>query len=435
MKRSDGTEMDRLLRRHARRGGEALRAEGHAGAEAHNTNHLDADEMNAYAEGAVPEAARSRYFAHLADCDSCRKLVTELTLASHRANEEKERVASLVPTPSKSWRERLAVIFSPAVLRYGVPAVALFAVIVIAIVAMRTDRKEPGVALNTEQSRYSPDGVVTSSNTASSSDTTTTTTGNHANSNAAPLAAGDIEQQQPSATATPAPPANPGQMQDAAPVLAQTPVPNSTIAPGDDAKDGPGEYGKNARREQPEGVASAPAAAAPPPAPKSADTASVEESEASNRDKREEQKKNKVGVREDSDEVSIAGNAGSVAASQRVANEPRGGVGRTTTARAEQGEARKRPATAIKSSPTATDAMTEKESSTETVSVGGRRFRKQGGAWVDTAYNSSRSTTNVARGSEQYRALVADEPSLRTFAEKLSGEVIVVWKSRAYRFY
>ena len=67
--------------------------------------------------------------------------------------------------------------------------------------------------------------------------------------------------------------------------------------------------------------------------------------------------------------------------------------------------------------------------------VGGRQFRRQGGVWVDTAYNSSRQTTSVARGSEQYRALVADEPGIRTIADQLGGEVIVVWKGRAYRIH
>ena len=39
----------------------------------------------------------------------------------------------------------------------------------------------------------------------------------------------------------------------------------------------------------------------------------------------------------------------------------------------------------------------------------------------------------VVRGSEQYRVLIADEPGIRTIAESLAGEVIVVWKGRAYR--
>ena len=66
--------------------------------------------------------------------------------------------------------------------------------------------------------------------------------------------------------------------------------------------------------------------------------------------------------------------------------------------------------------------------------VSGRRFRRQGSAWVDTAYTSATATTNITRGSEQYRALVADEPELQRIVSQLSGEVIVLWKGRAYRF-
>ena len=140
MKRTDSTEMDRLLRRHFRRDGETLRDASDANAQGSNSAaHLDADEMNAYAEDALPEAARSRYFAHLADCDSCRKLVTELTLASGVIGEEKRTAVAEAPS-SMSWREWLASLLSPPVLRYGVPALALFAVIIVAIVAMRARR-------------------------------------------------------------------------------------------------------------------------------------------------------------------------------------------------------------------------------------------------------------------------------------------------------
>jgi hypothetical protein len=66
--------------------------------------------------------------------------------------------------------------------------------------------------------------------------------------------------------------------------------------------------------------------------------------------------------------------------------------------------------------------------------VAGRRFHRQGGgAWLDAEYKSSTSLTNITRGSEQYRALIADEPELRRIAEQLGGEVIVLWKNRAYR--
>jgi hypothetical protein len=72
-------------------------------------------------------------------------------------------------------------------------------------------------------------------------------------------------------------------------------------------------------------------------------------------------------------------------------------------------------------------------SDAEDRSVAGRRFRRERGIWIDTGYSSGTSTVNVARDSEQYRALIADEPSLKTIAEALDGQIIVVWKGRAYR--
>jgi hypothetical protein len=41
--------------------------------------------------------------------------------------------------------------------------------------------------------------------------------------------------------------------------------------------------------------------------------------------------------------------------------------------------------------------------------------------------------TAVRRGTEGYRALVADIPELGRIAEQLGGEVITVVKGRAYR--
>ena len=81
----------------------------------------------------------------------------------------------------------------------------------------------------------------------------------------------------------------------------------------------------------------------------------------------------------------------------------------------------------------ARDEQRNEAPAAETRSVAGRRFRKSAGVWIDTAYNSSAEITNVARGSEQYRALVADEPAIRTIAEELDGQIVVVWKGRTYR--
>src|SRR6185369_4259179 len=73
------------------------------------------------------------------------------------------------------------------------------------------------------------------------------------------------------------------------------------------------------------------------------------------------------------------------------------------------------------------------ELSANTRSVAGRRFQKKGGVWIDTAYDSSKDTVTLTRGSEQYRALVADEPEIKTIADELDGEIIVVWKGHTYR--
>ena len=78
-------------------------------------------------------------------------------------------------------------------------------------------------------------------------------------------------------------------------------------------------------------------------------------------------------------------------------------------------------------------AQKDDERAVETRSVAGRSFRKSAGVWIDTAYDSSKDITSVARGSEQYRALIADEPSIKTIADELDGQIVIVWKGRTYR--
>src|SRR5450759_3032863 len=68
---SNDAQIDVLLRRYA---GQSQRDAA--------TEHLDADEFNAFAEGSLPEAARARYVSHLADCDDCRKVVSQLAISS-----------------------------------------------------------------------------------------------------------------------------------------------------------------------------------------------------------------------------------------------------------------------------------------------------------------------------------------------------------------
>lgn len=422
--------MDRLLRRYLRRDAEALPAEdglSESGQGAGEGAHMDADELNAYAEGALPAAARARYFAHLADCGTCRKLITELTLASGIINEEKQ-AALIKPPTSKSWREWLAALFSPPVLRYAVPAVALFGVVVVAVIMLRARREAGYVSQNNQitsgptlrtQENTGPAADTSSANSASESHTVS----GAANSNTAPTQG--PQTQIPSAAATPV------QEKTTATTAEDAPPPPTASRPAivqtetNDKKEGTfGEEGKS--NGQVAGMPApqpTPVLAAPPA--KGGDIKPVE---------REEQPKTKNQPKEADETVTVTGRDGNAAtASKTSVNEaqrdraarraaepstPAGGARGIATQKSED-----------------TDVLAKDDRFSETRSVGGRRFRRQGNAWVDTAYSSARLTIHVARGSEQYRALIADEPGLRTITQQLGGEVIVVWKSRAYRFY
>jgi hypothetical protein len=429
MKSPDNTEMDRLLRRYARRGGEALRAsreQNNSAPEADNAVHLDADELNAYAEGALPENARSRYFSHLADCDACRKLVTDLTLAASLADEGKARVAATAVSPKRSWRDWLASIFSPPVLRYGVPALALFAIIIVAIVATRTQRESLSVAQNDKNEKSYVQSATANNNSPVQTTTTDTTAENHSNSNTG-FPVEDQKPMQPGVVANPTP-AKTGAIEKDMPVAPVIEADKPAPSPSGSANQILRESERTDRRA--EDAVSVPAAQPPSPA----ESASNAET-AANRDRREAEKKAKVAGKDDDETGFTPNTAGGAVSTKSEAKETRTDLGRATTTRNIQNlpATRKAPAAAPKSE--AIDVAAQKERSEETRSVGGRKFRRQGSAWVDTAYKSSRSTTSVARGSEQYRSLVADEPELRAITQQLGGEVIVVWKSRAYRFY
>jgi hypothetical protein len=99
----------------------------------------------------VPAPARARYVAHLADCGSCRTTLIKLTPATGAATRSEH-----IETKTKAglW-QKLAAIFSPPVLHYGVPALALTAVIAISFIALR-ERRPDLVARNETPASASP---------------------------------------------------------------------------------------------------------------------------------------------------------------------------------------------------------------------------------------------------------------------------------------
>src|SRR5215510_11251137 len=114
--------IDVMLRKLGRSATGVMQNSGN-GAPESNGVHLDADELNAYAENALPTATRARYTDHLADCASCRQIVAQLSQAAGLILNETNQ-----PEGAGGVKSFLARLLSPIALRYAVPALGLLVV-------------------------------------------------------------------------------------------------------------------------------------------------------------------------------------------------------------------------------------------------------------------------------------------------------------------
>src|SRR5215212_1225182 len=370
MKPEINNEMDLLLRRLGRSASDLPK----------DSDHLDVDELSSYAENALPAGARARYTEHLAECSSCRKLVAQLSSSVS--------VVTVAETAKVSGplalRRFLASLFSPTVLRFAVPALGLIVVAVIGLTVSRQPGTDSPVArVNDQDQNKAPDKAPDKARATESQPVQSPATGlyDKEEKGESPPATAETRGERPKET-QPAPPPNApppasvfGEVNQAAPVAKaqQQPVANEAAAAKPEATN---ETQKRSDTEAP---------------------------------------KQEVTRRSVSRE--------------RAAEPPKGENRRTDDITA------LRPAAGVDSvSKIQRDGLEEKDKKdAETRSVAGRRFRRERGVWIDTAYDSSRSTISLTRGSEYYRGLVADEPAIRTIAEQLEGEIIVLWKGRAYR--
>lgn len=82
---------------------------------------------------------------------------------------------------------------------------------------------------------------------------------------------------------------------------------------------------------------------------------------------------------------------------------------------------------------TASPRARRESSGNEKRTVAGRTFSRQSGAWIDERFSFSMRVVTLARNSNQFRALAAEDATLRQIAAALDGEVLVVIKNQAYR--
>jgi len=405
MKETNDRAMELLLRRHAQRNLRAFNGHGTAG-EAPSA-HLDADELNALAENALPQAARARYFSHLADCASCRKLAT--ALATTAATTAGRGVESAPGQKERGpfW-QMLATLVSLPLMRYGVPVLTVLILAVVGFVVLRPGPSNEFVAQNNEDTSLGKDTrpSITSTPEASTHVAPQPTVQQDAVSTGSSAPSKDVREEQPLvASKKPGASGYSGAANALPPEFAPEPS-----AASDQAKD----LFKNTPTT----------AAAPPAAAKSAardnnmilmDKVQADESLAK-RGETNQVKDEQVSRR--AVESLPAGKFGGLASESKQKGGPR------RSQQQQESEGRN----SSPANPRSSDA------SAQTRSVGGHRFRREGNTWVDAAYDSSRTVTTLSRNSDQYRKLANDNAGLRAIVDEL-GSVIVVWNGKQYRIH
>ncbi|HEY2867047.1 MAG TPA: hypothetical protein VGJ02_08145 [Pyrinomonadaceae bacterium] len=387
-------EIDALLRK-AKRGSPAV-----AGAPV-ATPHLDADELAAFAENALPERARPAYIAHMADCDTCRTMLSGFVTT---APEKAAAAAAFAAKPAP-----LAIVKAPwyrsllrgSNLAYTMGGLVIFFSGFIGLLVYQNQKATSGAEISRAvENRPAPSTVREEapqgfSNAAASNSAATSNTASPVESvTKTGVAVG-------SANATTSTTAN----------EAPQPETRTDVA------------GAKPADQQPL-VAAAPSLQASPETPKD------EPASTSDRDVKAEKERNadklddrtlsadtakKKSVEDQRELRSAAKTAPSkIAGPKQQQNNAQNGV-------AIQNETVDGLATG------GNLAMGRRADLSR--SVGGKNFEMRGGVWYDSAYHGG-GTKDVKRGTEKYLKL---DEGLRSIANDLGGIVIIVWNGKAYK--
>lgn len=411
-------QIDVLLRRHA----------GQAKRKSATEQHLDADELNTFAEGSLPAAARARYVSHLADCDDCRKVASQLVITTGAVVAAE---ATTVGDPQGySWWKKRSGFFSPLTLRYAAFAVVLIAVAGVVFLVTRRSRESSLIAQRDAADQQQVSAVKPAEPAGPQARTDQNAlTQNKRSESASPFAATpmvskneskDAESKVAESSAPPPPKPEPETLKPASPALAAAekaaePKSLPSYAPPPPGETARSETALSKRQGAPGDLASGPRKSESTSDKfKMMDRARAGETPRENRaqdDKtRAGMSQPQANVQREADEKAARGRDAENQSSQdRNAKESRAQAPATQGA----GIVRRTPA----------------EEAPETRSVGGRKFRKQGNSWVDTKFKSSMVLKSISRGSSEFGAL---DSGLRSIAQQISGEVIVVWKGKAY---
>lgn len=386
-------EMDFLLRNTARKG-DFLSGKNMT------DNHLDADEIAAFAENALPQSARSAYVAHFAECDSCRSILSNFILMNEDAEESPASVIvseKIVVSEKQTWSEWFAGLFSLPKLGYATATLAILFIGTFAYINFQANKTsqtamvQPAEVGQAEQrpQRQNPAPAPT-----------------------------QVEEQEVAAAEEPTPEdvnANTAVALDASPTpnaSSEDNLPPSyrvTTGRGNNKDVAPVETQTARNNQSSNSVAAStpsnPVVAQATPAAESRDESKIVTDDAELAKKADDAK-----AKEELDR-----NKQSVA----VTSAAPAGVADVETAQ--------RSAKPAAAPPT---DLQKRERVLPPRTVGGKTFRNRGNLWVDSAYGSQ-ILTNVSRGSDEYKKLDA---AVRSIADNFRGEtVIIVSQGKAYR--
>ncbi|HEU5238687.1 MAG TPA: zf-HC2 domain-containing protein [Pyrinomonadaceae bacterium] len=423
---SNEKQIDILLRRYAK-----------AAPRANAGEHLDADELSAFADGALPPATRARYISHLADCDHCREQASALAISSGAVVRAEQRKSEI--TEGRTFWQLLAGLFALPLLRYGALAAVLLIIAAVAFVALRRPRQESQlIAANErveqERSAVKPPGTMQDSDThnkqanietrgvspsqpVAGKDQSATKADGTQLAKEAPVIQAPMKEAAASSPAVnfgAAKKAGEGQFAQAAPSYAPLPPAEATLKQ------------QEAYREQQRAAAVS--------GPRQQQQKYEQADKLATLDRERDVAKDAKDAKRMDEGAPTANTTPSVASNQaprnRAANEkakgPMRNMENNAIFRSVPEDRAEAPKTSSKSVP---DNRASTEEVPQTRSAGGKKFRRQGNAWVDQKFKSSMTLRSISRGSEEFAAL---DSGLRSIAQQLGGEVIIVSKGKAY---
>lgn len=356
-------------------------------------NHLDADEISAFAENALPEKTRNVYIKHFADCDRCRTVLSNTILLNKEAEIETASSAVIAPiadviAEKVPWYRKM---FLMPNLAYTMGALVLVFGGMLGFIALQSLNQTGSSDVSQIQKEESRASGPNSSDDAASYNSNAASNSNAMTSNTAATNSASN---------------------------AMTSASNSMMSNTNQALITP-----------------------------SAPTESLKQSAAKPTDDALSAAKNESGNAKEA-ELSEKSKAAEIARNEEVARSTTGSAPPPPPPPPAAKAAPPMPSITMQSKDNLPQPKPEDKKSDRALSrannnnsrqIGGKTFNRVGGVWIDSTYNAYDggstnaalpSTKTIRRGSSEYQKL---DRQVRIIAESLDGAVIIVWRDGAYR--